>query len=233
MPTTHGGEPRGPRLFLDTGDLPTVREYAALVDGVTTTPTILRRDGAAPEAFAAAVRGEFPDLELHLEALGDDEESTMRRAYELCDRPWFAADRVVFKVPMTLHGLRAADRLRLEAPQIRLNIHMIFSRAQALFALRAAPSYIAPLVGRYADWLVRRPEREDTPFALLADIMAAKRDTASDSRVLASSIRSPHHFVECASLGVDAVTLPPAVLAQCLRHELTDDGIGQFRRDEL
>lgn len=228
----HRSELCGPRLFLDTGDILMVRKYAGLVDGVTTTPTILRRDGAAPDQFAKEVRSEFPDIELHIEALGDDGESTMRRIDELCERTWFSADRVVFKVPLTAHGLRAVDRLRREAPQIRINLHMIFSRPQALFALRATPAYIAPLVGRYADWLARRPEPDDTPFALLSDIMTAKRQLSVGSLVLASSIRNPHHFVQCAGLGVDAVTLPPGVLAQCLEHELTDESIRQFHQDE-
>jgi transaldolase len=53
----------------------------------------------------------------------------------------------------------------------------------------------------------------------------------SDYIILASSIRSVHDFVIAATLGADAVTLPPAVLRESLEHPMTEEGVKTFWED--
>src|SRR3989304_3339899 len=49
--------------------------------------------------------------------------------------------------------------------------------------------------------------------------------------LLAASVRHPMHVVDAAKIGADVVTLPPAVLGQMLKHQLTDIGLKNFLAD--
>jgi transaldolase len=49
--------------------------------------------------------------------------------------------------------------------------------------------------------------------------------------VLAASIRSPKHMVECALAGADAATVPFPVIKQMMNHPLTDQGLTKFLAD--
>ncbi|MEU8006395.1 transaldolase family protein [Catellatospora sp. NPDC049111] len=221
-----------PRLFLDTGDLTMIRKFAHLVYGITTTPTILSRCGVRRDDFMKAVRTEFTDLEVHVEACGEDLASTIRKVDEVASQEWFDLAKVVFKIPLTAHGLQAARRLREESTGIRVNVHLVFTRAQALLAMAGEPAYIAPMVGRYRDWLSVRPDIDDTPQALMADIITTKAMLGSSSTILASSVRSTDDFVSLAAMGADAITLPPSVMEASLSHDLTAEAIVQFLGDD-
>lgn len=221
-----------PRLFLDTGDLAAVRAFGAMIEGVTTTPTILRRDRSSTEDFIKAIRSEFPTLEIHIEALGDDVASTLARVDQIRSSEAFDASLIVFKVPITSTGIAAVRRLRSVAPEVRVNIHLIFSRAQAILGLREQPAYIAPLLGRYRDWLTTRPAIADTALGLVRDILSAKAAAGSDTTVLVTSIRTVEDLVDSAMLGVDAIAVPPHVMESALQHDLTDVAIRQFREDQ-
>ena len=52
-----------------------------------------------------------------------------------------------------------------------------------------------------------------------------------ETQVLAASLRSPKHVVECALAGADVATLPPDVLGKLLAHPLTDIGLERFLND--
>ena len=49
--------------------------------------------------------------------------------------------------------------------------------------------------------------------------------------MLAASIRSVNHIIECARIGADVITAPPAVIKAMASHVLTDKGLEQFNAD--
>src|SRR3970040_1074743 len=51
------------------------------------------------------------------------------------------------------------------------------------------------------------------------------------TQILVASVRHPMHVVDAAKIGADVVTLPPAVLGQMLKHQLTDIGLKNFLAD--
>ena len=52
-----------------------------------------------------------------------------------------------------------------------------------------------------------------------------------ETNVLAASIRSVNHIIECARIGADVITAPPAVIKAMASHVLTDKGLEQFNAD--
>ena len=49
--------------------------------------------------------------------------------------------------------------------------------------------------------------------------------------MLAASIRHPIHVIETARAGADVATMPFKVMAQLIKHPLTDKGLDQFLAD--
>ena len=52
-----------------------------------------------------------------------------------------------------------------------------------------------------------------------------------DTEILAASIRSPMHIINCAKIGADVITSPLSSILSLLKHPLTDLGLAQFVAD--
>lgn len=224
-------------LFLDTAELSEIEKFAFMLHGVTTTPTIIKRAGMSSDQFVSIVRKKFPQLEVHIEALAKDSEATVSLIEEFSQKSWYDPEKIVFKVPICIEGLKATKQLHSLYPEVKVNLHMAFSPAQASLAMLAEPAYIAPLIGRYADKIAelafhgKRSQGNDLGRDMLGQIMICKHAAGSQALILASSTRTVHDFVNAAALGADAVTLPPAVLEASLEHPMTKDGVDAFWKD--
>ena len=52
-----------------------------------------------------------------------------------------------------------------------------------------------------------------------------------ETKILAASVRSPHHVHECAQLGCDIATIPKSVFDKLYYNPLTDMGLEKFQSD--
>jgi len=66
---------------------------------------------------------------------------------------------------------------------------------------------------------------------LIEDIRTIYDNYGYDTEILAASIRSPNHVLECARIGADVMTAPPDVIQKLAGHPLTDKGLAQFLKD--
>jgi len=66
---------------------------------------------------------------------------------------------------------------------------------------------------------------------LVADIVQLYQNYGYATQVLVASIRHAMHVVEAGRLGADVATIPYKVIAQLVRHPLTDKGIELFLAD--
>lgn len=207
------------RIFLDTADVAAIREYdeMGLVDGVTTNPTLLAREGRDP-AKAMAEITKIVDGPVSLEVVATDYRGMVAEGLRLREH----GENVVVKCPMTADGLRACrDLTRQDIP---VNVTLVFSASQAILAAKAGARYISPFIGRIDD-------TSHDGMVLVEDIVESLANYDYGSEVLVASIRHPMHVVESAKLGADVVTLPPAVLGKMIRHPLTDIGLKAFLDD--
>lgn len=207
------------KIFLDTANLEAIRQYAdmGIVDGITTNPTLLSREGGDPQKAMAEIT-DLIDGDVSLEVIATDyngmvEEGRRLRKY---------GENVVVKCPMTADGLKACKKLVSE--DIPVNITLIFSPSQAILAAKAGARYISPFIGRLDDI-------SQDGMGLIEDIVEILSNYEYDAEVLVASVRHPMHVVEAAKIGADVVTLPPAVLGKMLKHPLTDSGIRSFLDD--
>ena len=205
------------KLFLDTADVKSVkaRLSTGLLSGITTNPTLIFKSGRHPQE----VYQELIDLginDISMEVIGDSEEELFRNAMGHVKT---YAEKATIKLPCTIDGLKACKRL--SAINVRTNITLIFSPAQAILASLAGATYISPFIGRMDD-------NSLDGMKLISDI---KRTLTTDTKILAASIRDPQSVGTAFALGADICTVPPAVFDRMYDHVLTDKGLEQFERD--
>ncbi|MFM9904276.1 MAG: fructose-6-phosphate aldolase [Pyrinomonadaceae bacterium] len=208
------------KFFIDTANLDEIKEAneLGLIDGVTTNPTLVAKEGDIDfkehiAKICALVEG---DVSAEVTAL--DTEGMLNEGRELAK----IAPNVVVKCPLTLDGLKATRKFREEGTKV--NVTLCFSAAQALLAAKAGATYISPFIGRLDDtaW---------DGMALIRDIVQIYDNYGFATEVLAASIRHPVHIVDCALAGADVATIPFKVIQQLVKHPLTDKGLEGFLSD--
>ena len=207
------------KLFLDTANLDELREAAGwgIVDGVTTNPSIIAREGVAVEQQIPRIC-EIIDGDVSVEVVSSDWRDMVRDGKALSR----LHPNVVVKCPVTKDGIRATRALSGEG--IRVNVTLCFSAAQALLAAKAGAFYVSPFVGRVDD-------SGGDGLGLIRDIAGMFGAQGFQTQILAASVRNTQVVVEVAKAGAHAVTLPLKSLEQLFLHPLTDQGLEQFLRD--
>ena len=105
-----------------------------------------------------------------------------------------------------------------------VNVTLCFSAAQAILAAKAGATFISPFIGRLDD-------NNFDGTDLIEDIRIVYDNYDTRTQILAASIRSVNHIVDCAKIGADVVTAPPAVIKAMANHILTDKGLEVFLAD--
>jgi transaldolase len=208
------------KFFIDTANLDEIREAneMGLIDGVTTNPSLIAKEGGVDfekhiAAICEMVPGDVSVEVTSLEAAGMLEEG--RKFAKI-------APNVVIKCPLTLEGLKATRTFREEGTKV--NVTLCFSAAQAILAAKAGATYISPFIGRLDDIA-------QDGMQLIRDIVQIYDNYGFTTEVLAASIRHPMHIVDCALAGADVATIPFKVIQQLVKHPLTDKGLDAFLSD--
>ena len=66
---------------------------------------------------------------------------------------------------------------------------------------------------------------------LISEIRQIYDNYGFETQILAASIRTANHVTQCALIGADVMTAPPAVIHALFKHVLTDKGIEGFMAD--
>ena len=205
------------KLFLDTADVKSVkaRLSTGLISGITTNPTLIFKSGKHPQTvYQELIKLGIDDISM--EVMGDSEDELFKNAMGHVKS---YAEKATIKLPCTIDGLKACKRL--SAINVRTNVTLIFSPAQAILASLAGATYISPFIGRMDD-------NSLDGMKLINDISNTLR---SDTKILAASIRDPQSVGTAFALGADICTVPASVFDRMYNHVLTDKGLEQFERD--
>ncbi|MFP4240253.1 MAG: fructose-6-phosphate aldolase [Rhodosalinus sp.] len=207
------------KFFVDTADIAAIRELHELgvVDGVTTNPSLIMKSGRDIREVTAEICA-LMDGPVSAETVAPDADGMVAEGRELAK----IADNIAIKVPLTWEGLKACKTLSDEGRMV--NVTLCFSAAQALLAAKAGASFISPFIGRLDDINL-------DGLQLIADIREIYDAHGYETEVLAASIRSVNHMTECAKIGADVATAPPAVIKAMAAHPLTDKGLAAFLAD--
>jgi len=207
------------KLFVDTGSIKEIETIAALgiLDGVTTNPSLLAKEPGDfrqnLKKICGIVKGPVSG-----EVTATDFAGMMREGHDIAS----IDEHMIVKVPLTRDGIKACKALSGE--DIRVNVTLCFSAAQALLAAKAGATFVSPFVGRLDDIATYG-------MALIGDIVEIYDNYEFTTEVLVASCRHPIHVVEAARLGADIATCPPAVIDALFNHPLTAIGLEKFLKD--
>lgn len=209
------------KIFVDTANVKAIEEAMALgiVDGVTTNPTLIAKEGDDPEKIIKEICALVGDKPVNGEVISLDCDGMVKEGREIAS--W--ADNMVIKIPMVKEGLKAVKILADEG--IKSNVTLIFSPTQAILAAKAGAAYVSPFVGRLDDIATDGME-------LISQIAGIYNNYDSiTTEIIVASIRHSVHVIQSGLMGADILTIPPKVLEQMEKHPLTDKGVDMFLED--
>lgn len=207
------------KFFVDTADVAAIRELndLGMVDGVTTNPSLILKSGRD----IVEVTREICDMvsgPVSAEVVATEAKAMIAEGMKLAK----IAKNIAIKVPLTWDGLTACKAFASEGHMV--NVTLCFSPAQALLAAKAGATFISPFIGRLDDIHLEGVN-------LIEDIRIIYDNYDYRTQILAASIRSVNHVVDCAKIGADVITAPPAVIKAMASHVLTDRGLEIFLKD--
>lgn len=207
------------RIFIDTANVQQIKDAVdmGIIDGVTTNPTLVAREN---RPFMELIKQicSVVDGPISVEAISQNCDDIVKEARGLAK----IDKNVVVKIPLIKEGLKAVRILGKE--KINVNVTLVFSAPQALFAAKAGAAYVSPFVGRLDDI-------GSAGMNLIRDIRKVYDNYAFRTQIIVASIRNPLHVIEAALAGADCATIPYDILMNLMKHPLTDIGVERFLAD--
>ena len=212
-------------LFLDSADSREIENWLGqgVIDGITTNPSILLKDGAYDYQQAAArlckLSGSRP---VSVEVTTNQPAQMLQQARELAA----ISPNIVIKIPVVnergesclgaMHGLSAEG--------IRVNATALLSFNQAMLSVKAGAAYVSLFAGRIAD------EGHD-PAVVVKQVRGWLDDWGYTAKIIVGSIRSVIDVQNAALAGAHIITIPPQFLPKMVDHQYTRETVRQFVAD--
>ena len=211
------------KFFIDTANLDQIREAEALgvLDGVTTNPSLMAKEGITVEKNIIQHYVDICELvegDVSAEVIAVDFEGMVKEGEALAA----LHPQIVVKIPMIEEGIKALKYF--SDAGIKTNCTLVFSTGQALLAAKAGATYVSPFIGRLDD-------NSTDGLELIEDIRLVYDNYAYETEILAASVRHTMHIVNCAKIGADVMTGPLSAIKGLLNHPLTDIGLAKFLAD--
>jgi transaldolase len=211
------------KFFIDTADLAQIKEAndLGILDGVTTNPSLMAKVGIKGEAAVTnhyKTTAEMVNGDVSAEVVSTDFKTMVEEGKKL----HAIHPNIVVKIPMIKDGIKALKWFSDNG--IKTNCTLVFSAGQAILAAKAGANYVSPFIGRIDDssW---------DGVQLIAQIAEIYSIQGWETEILAASIRSALHIVQCAEAGANVVTSPLEPILGLLKHPLTDIGLAKFLAD--
>ena len=211
------------KFFIDTANLAQIKEAydLGILDGVTTNPSLMAKEGIKGQE---AIMQHYKDIcsivdgPVSAEVISTEFKGMVEEGLKLAA----LHDNIVVKVPMIKEGIKAIKYFTDN--DIKTNCTLVFSAGQAILAAKAGATMVSPFIGRIddANW---------NGVQLIEQIVNVYNAQGFMTEVLAASIRTPLHIVQCAEAGADICTCPLSSILGLLNHPLTDIGLAKFLED--
>lgn len=211
------------KFFIDTANLDQIKEAESLgiLDGVTTNPSLMAKEGIKGENNIIKHYKDICDIvtgDVSAEVISVDYKGIIKEGENLAK----LHKQIVIKVPMIEEGVKAIRYFSDKG--LKTNCTLIFSSGQALLAAKAGATYVSPFIGRLDDI-------STDGLDLISDIRDIYDNYAYETEILAASIRHTMHIIDCAKIGADVITSPLSAIKGLLKHPLTDIGLAKFLSD--
>ena len=212
------------QIFADTSNIHEIAKWLrrGVVDGVTTNPSIMLKDGVRDIEKAAREIAELVEgRPVSVEVTTNDPDEMLRQARTLAR--WAA--NIVVKIPIINEdGVPCLEVIHaLSQEGIKVNTTAMLSFNQVVMAAKAGATYLSIFPGRVAD------EGHDPTNLIRTAAQWVER--WEYGRILVGSIRGNLDFQKAAEAGAHIVTVPPAILDKLVDHKYSRETVRGFNAD--
>ena len=217
------------KYFLDSAKLDEIKfaYHTFGIDGVTTNPKHVMNSGKSFYAFLRDISDWVKEEGLEgkevfpISVEIDPNLTDPGKMIEMGKEVSALCSNFVIKIPCTEEGIEAARKL--EKMNIRTNLTLVFSTAQAIIAGKNHSMYVSPFIG----W--KESNGEDCR-KYIEDICTIYEQYGFNGKtdIICAAIRTPKQMVDCALAGADIVTAGIQVYKDSFRHPFTNQGLGIF-----
>ena len=212
-------------IFLDTSNLSEISNWLdqGIIDGVTTNPSIMRKDGHRDlERGAKEIAELIYPRPVSVEVWTNDFQEMLVQAREFSR--W--AENVVVKI--TIINEQGSSSLavihKLASEGIKINCTACLSMGQAMLASKAGATYASLFLGRIND------EGGDGP-TVIRNPRSWLDMWDMETKIIVGSIRSPIDIQQAALAGAHVVTAPPQLLSKFIDHKYSRFTVQEFVSD--
>ena len=198
------------KFFIDTANLEDIAQAQSLgvLDGVTTNPSLMANEGICGQKNIFNHYKKICDIvngDVSAEVIATDFEGMVKEGEALAA----LNPQIVVKIPVISEGIKACKYFSDKG--IKTNVTLVFSAGQALYAAKAGATYVSPFLGRLDDISA-------DGLGLISEIRKIYINYGYNTQILAASIRSTMHILNCAKLGSDVMTGPLSAIEGLLKH---------------
>jgi transaldolase len=212
-------------IFVDSADMKEIKRWLdmGVVDGVTTNPSIMLKDGIYDiEAGAKEIAKLVNPRPVSVEVTTNDLDEMVEQAKIF--HSWGV--NIVVKIPqLNQYGVPCYGVVNeLERLDIRVNSTVALSLGQVVLAAKAGATYISIFVGRVSD------EGGDAP-QVVRDAVDWLTCWGYKSKIIVGSIRSVGDILGAVKAGAHIITIPPQFIGKMADHKYTRETVRQFVED--
>lgn len=209
--------------MLDTANLDEIAKWVDIcpIGGVTSNPSILKREGQVP--FFAHMRrirqliGQ--ERSLHIQVTAGDCAGMLQEAEAILEK---VDSKVFIKVPVTEEGLKAIQRLK--AKGVGVTATAVYSKAQGYLAGAAGADYLAPYCNRMANLDI-------DPWETVKSLRLVFDQNHISTKILGASFKNMAQVNAALLAGAHAVTVDPSLLRDALRLAPLEKAVADFQAD--
>ncbi|GFZ32969.1 transaldolase [Clostridium zeae] len=210
------------KFIIDFANLDQIKEMYEYypLEGVTTNPSILAKEGKNPYEVLKAIR-EFigTEAELHVQVVSLEAAGMLEEAHRIQKE---LGTNTYVKIPVSREGLKAIKALAAEGANITATA--IYTQMQAYLAGKAGAHYAAPYVNR-----IDNLGADGVKVA--KDIHDIFKKNGLKTEVLAASFKNSQQVLELARYGVGAATVAPDVIEGLVKLDSVTAAVAAFTKD--
>ena len=210
------------RIILDTANLKDIEYFNTYypIEGVTTNPTILAREGGDVVKLLKDIRAIIgEEKEFHVQTIETEYERLIAEAEAIVG---LLGKNTVVKIPITDVALRATKYLSDKG--IKVTVTAVLTAAQAMLASNAGATYVAPYISRSENLCA-------DGVGTVADIAKIFEASKSKTQILAASFKTAKEVLDVAVEGCHAATIGVDIMRMLISHTTTDTSIAGFAHD--
>lgn len=210
------------KLIIDDAHIDQIKKIYEFypVDGVTTNPSILAKNGRNPYEVLKEIRAFIgSEAELHVQAVAKTAEGMVEDAHRIIAE---LGKNTYVKIPSVPEGFKAMKILTAEG--ISVTATAIYTPLQGFLAGKCGASYAAPYVNR-----IDNMGYNGIQVAKQIHDIFKKNDLKTE--VLAASFKNSQQVLELCEYGIGASTVAPDVIEGLVKNQAITAAIDDFVKD--